>query len=141
MDERTGSIRLVEAHSAERTLVATIARDEVEQALRSDEPVDLVLDVERVAADGDGRETERVALGWEPADIERLLEQAHGEQISLTFDEAELRELLDADVDAHGMRERIAVLSVVAGLAAGTILAITALGFAARTQRTRPRPV
>ena len=118
MDERTGSIRLVEAHSAERTLVATIARDEVEQALRSDEPVDLVLDVERVAADGDGRETERVALGWEPADIERLLEQAHGEQISLTFDEAELRELLDADVDAHGMRERIAVLSVVAGLAA-----------------------
>src|SRR5437868_13771098 len=111
MDERSGTIRLVDPRtvSDERTFVATIDRDEVEKAFRSDEPVDLLLDVERVAADGSGRETERVALAWEPQDLERLLAQSGGE-ITLTFDEAELRELLEADVDAHGMRERLAVV-------------------------------
>ena len=119
MDERSGSVRLVESRPEGRALVASIARDDVENALRSSEPVDLLIDVERVAADGDGRETARVALGWEPADIERLLEQAQGEEITLTFNEAELRQLLDADVDAHGMRERLVVLTVAAGIVAG----------------------
>ena len=120
MDERSGSVRLVDSHRAgdDQVLVTTIARDEVEKALQSDEPVDLLLDVERIAPAGEGRETERIALGWEPADIERLLQQAHGDEIALTFDAAELRELLDAEVDAHGMRQRLAVVSVVAGLAA-----------------------
>jgi hypothetical protein len=118
MDERFGSVRLIDSDAAgDGTFVATIERAEVEKALRSDEPVDLLLDVERFAADGSGRETERIALGWEPEDLERLLAQSGGE-ITLTFDEAELRQLLDADVDAHGMRERLAVVTVVAGLAA-----------------------
>jgi hypothetical protein len=119
MDERFGSVRLVDSHAAgDGRFVATIERDDVEKALQSDEPVDLLLDVERVAADGSGRETERIALGWEPEDLERLLAQAGGEEITLTFDEAELRQLLESDVDAHGMRERLAVVTVVAGLAA-----------------------
>jgi hypothetical protein len=118
MDERFGSVRLIDSDTAgDGTFVATIERAKVEKALRSDEPVDLLLDVERVASDGSGRETERIALGWEPEDLERLLAQGGGE-ITLTFDEAELRQLLDADVDAHGMRERLAVVTVVAGLAA-----------------------
>jgi hypothetical protein len=117
MDERFGSVRLSDSAAAgDGTLVATLERAEVEKALQSDEPVDLLLDVERVARDGSGRETERIALGWEPEDLERLLAQDGGE-ITLTFDEAELRQLLDADVDAHGMRERLAVVTVVAGLA------------------------
>jgi hypothetical protein len=106
MDERSGSV-----------FTATLDRGDVQSALQSDEPVDLLLDVERVAADGSGRETERVAIAWEPEDLERLLAQNSGE-ITLTFDEGELRQLLDADVDAHGMRERLAVVTVVAGLAA-----------------------
>jgi hypothetical protein len=119
MDERFGSVRLVDSHAAgDGRFVATIERDDVEKALQSDEPVDLLLDVERVAADGSGRETERIALGWEPEDLERLLAQAGGGEITLTFDEAELRQLLESDVDAHGMRERLAVVTVVAGLAA-----------------------
>jgi hypothetical protein len=118
MDERFGSVRLIDSEAAGgKTFAATIERAEVEKALQSDEPVDLLLDVERVAADGSGRETERIALAWEPDDLERLLAQDGGE-ITLTFDEAELRQLLDADVDAHGMRERLAVVTVVAGLAA-----------------------
>ena len=119
MDERFGSVRLVDSHAAgDGRFVTTIERDDVEKALQSHEPVDLLLDVERVAADGSGRETERIALGWEPEDLERLLAQAGGGEITLTFDEAELRQLLESDVDAHGMRERLAVVTVVAGLAA-----------------------
>lgn len=121
MDERSGTIRLVEpARDSEgRRLVATVSRAEIERALRSDEgPVDLLLDVERVASGGDGRETQRVALGWEPQDLERLLGTAGGDEISLTFDESELERLLDEDVEAHGIRKTLAVLSVAAGMAA-----------------------
>ena len=116
MDERHGTIRLADRGESEaRGLVTTVPRAEVEQALQSDEPVDLLLDIER-AVEGGGRETERVALGWERQDLERLLE--NDGDITLTFDEAELQQLLDEDVEAHGMRERLAVLTVVAGFAA-----------------------
>lgn len=123
MDERSGTVRLVESRpDAEvRGLVATVSRDEVEGVLHTDEgPVDLLLDVQRVAADGDKPETERIALAWEPQDLERLLGTTTGDQITLTFDEEEVRRLLD-DVEAHGMREKLAVLSVVAGMAAASV--------------------
>jgi hypothetical protein len=119
MDERSGTIRLVEPtrDSEARGLAATVSRAEVEKALRSDEgPVDLLLDVER--ATSEGRETQRIALGWEPQDLERLLETTDASEISLTFDEGELQSLLDEDVEAHGMRETLAVLTVAAGMAA-----------------------
>jgi hypothetical protein len=119
MDERSGTIRLVEParDSEARGLVATISRAEVERALRSDEgPMDLLLDVERAVAGGN--ETQRIALGWEPQDLERVLKTAGGDEISLTFDEGELQRLLDEDVEAHGMRETLAVLTVAAGMAA-----------------------
>jgi hypothetical protein len=118
MDERSGTIRLVDSRDREANgLVTTISRTEVEKALHEG-PVDLLLDVERIAAEGDGRESERIALAWEPEDLERLLSTSSADQITLTFDEAEIRRLLDEDVDAHGMREKFAVLTVVAGMAA-----------------------
>jgi hypothetical protein len=117
MDERRGTIRFADPSESEaRGLVTTVPRAEVEQALQLDEPVDLLLDIER-AAEGGGRESQRVALAWERQDLERML-QNDGD-ITLTFDEAELQRLLDEDVEAHGMRERLAVLTVVAaGIAA-----------------------
>ena len=117
MDERRGTIRLADPGESEaRGLVTTVPRAEVEQALQLDEPVDLLLDIER-AAEGGGRESQRVALAWERQDLERLLE--NDGDITLSFDEAELQQLLDEDVEAHGMRERLAVLTVVAaGIAA-----------------------
>jgi hypothetical protein len=121
MNERSGAVRLVGPREERegRALVTTISRSEVEEALGNDAPVDLLLDVERVAADGTGRETERIALAWEPQDLERALAASGDDQVTLTFDEAELQRLLEEDVEAHGMRERLVVLSVVAGLAAG----------------------
>ena len=119
MDERSGTIRLVDSRDSEaRGLVTTISRSEVEKALHADEGVDLLLDVERAAAEGDGRESERIAPAWEPEDLERLLAASSADEITLTFDEAELQRLLDEDVDAHGMREKFAAITVVAGLAA-----------------------
>lgn len=121
MDEKSGTVRLVEPRPDVEApgLVATVPRHEVEEALRSDAgPVDLLLDVERVAADGDGRETQRIALAWEPQELERLLTTTSGDEVSLTFDEDEVRRLLDEDVEAHGVREKLAVISVVAGMAA-----------------------
>ena len=120
MDERSGTIRLVEPaqDSEARGLVATVSRTDVEQAMRSEGSVDLLLDVERVTSDGDGRETQRIALGWEPQDLEQLLKTTDGDEISLTFDKGELERLLDEDVEAHGMRETLAVLTVAAGMAA-----------------------
>jgi hypothetical protein len=119
MDERSGTVQLVESRPDEaRSLVATVPRGEVEEALRAPGPVDLLLDVERVAADGEGRETQRVALAWEPDELERLLATASGDDVSLTFDEDEIQRLLDEDVEAHGMRQKLAVISVAVGMAA-----------------------
>jgi hypothetical protein len=120
MDERSGTIRLVgpAQDSEARGLVATVSRTDVEQAMRSEGSVDLLLDVERVTSDDDGRETQRIALGWEPQDLEQLLKTTDGDEISLTFDKGELERLLDEDVEAHGMRETLAVLTVAAGMAA-----------------------
>jgi hypothetical protein len=120
MDERSGTIRLVgpAQDSEARGLVATVSRTDVEQAMRSEGSVDLLLDVERVTSDDDERETQRIALGWEPQDLEQLLKTTDGDEISLTFDKGELERLLDEDVEAHGMRETLAVLTVAAGMAA-----------------------
>jgi hypothetical protein len=117
MDERHGTIRLADPGESEaRGLVTTVPRAQVEEALHSEEPVDLWLDIER-SVEGEGRETQRLALAWERQDLERLLEN-DGSEITLTFDETELQRLLDEDVEAHGMRAKAAVLTVVVGIAA-----------------------
>ena len=184
MDERSGTVRLVEParDSEARGLVATVSRTDVDQAMRSEGSVDLLLDVERASSGGDGGETQRIALGWEPQDLERLLKTTDGSEISLAFEENELERLLDEDVEAHGIRKTLAVLTVAVGMAgagagsalaspasdgalpggtarpaastqatdqsswstgetagvaaAGTILALTAAGFAVRSRRS-----
>jgi hypothetical protein len=97
-------------------MVATVSRTEVEDAVRGNEPVDLLLDV-RVEQEGRA-DTQQLAVAWETADLERLLETTSGDEIQLAFDEEELRLLLDPDVEAHGLREKFAVVTAVAGLAA-----------------------
>ena len=119
MDETSGAVRLVEPRrdSEAGGLAAMVGREEVEEALRLQGPVDLLLDVERVTGDG-GRETQRVALAWKTEQLEQLLGSSQADELPITFDEAELRRLLDDDVEAHGMRDKLAVITVVAGMAA-----------------------
>ena len=115
MEERSGTLRLAErADFADDGLVATVSRSEVEEAARADDgSVDLWLDIERVV-DGDGsRDRQRLELAVDQADLERLLEGAEGDEVALAFERAELERLLDADVEAHGLREKVAVAAIV----------------------------
>jgi hypothetical protein len=107
------------------TLTVTMPRRHVEEALIENEPVDLVLDLAQRDADGDTSETTQIAVAWERDELEDLLRRSDGESISMVFDEAALRRLLDPEFEAHGMRGALAVLAV-AVAAGGAASAATA---------------
>lgn len=96
------------------TVMATIARDEVEEAARMDAPAELMLEVQ-----GEDAEARAVSVAWERADLERLLAETSGDEIAFLFRRDELEEAIaDPDVEAHGLRERMLVLTVAAATAA-----------------------
>lgn len=101
-------------------VTATVPRSEIEDALAGEGgPDDLILDVARF---GDGTEGERrrVAVEWDRADLEGLLRQTDGDRILFTFDRRSLAMALDEpDVEPHGLREKVLVLTVAAATAAG----------------------
>jgi len=115
---------------AARGPTAVLPRTEIEEVIAGGEyPARLVLDVAR----GDGQSggdvvaEARVAVEWEKAELEELLRASTGDSVTLSFDEDELERVLEgSDVDAHGLRERVAVLGIViatAGATAGGALA------------------
>ena len=95
-------------------LSTTIPRTAVEEALRLEEPPELVLDVT-------GPVGERsIAVAWKRDDLERLLREATGDSIQLTFDRAALEQAFaDDDVEAHGLKQKAAILAVAVVGAAG----------------------
>ena len=97
MGETSGTVRLVAPRqdSEARGLVTTIRRDAVEEALRQEEPVDLLLDIERVTTDG-GRETERVALAWETEELEQLPKEEVRKYIAKAFEDPEHQAQVEA---------------------------------------------
>jgi hypothetical protein len=105
-----------------RGITATIPRTEVEEALHSDMSPELFLDVARPGDD----EFHTVMVSWDRGDLERILEASSGDAVKLTFDREELAYAIGDDVEAHGLREKAAVLTVIAGIAgaaAGTAAA------------------
>lgn len=124
MQEAMTTARLIEPAASgvdtERVTV-TVPRTEVEEALRAEEPPDLMLDLARpsdsdTAADW---ETTTLTVRLDEAELQRLLERTDGGDIALGFDRDELTALLEEDVEAHGLREKAAVLTVVAATAIG----------------------
>ena len=113
---------------AGRGPTAVLPRTEIEEVIeRGDDPARLVLEIARA---GDGAEISpeaRVSVDWDRADLEELLRASGGNDVTLSFDEAELMRLLEeGDVDAHGLRERAAILGIVvatAGAASGSAFA------------------
>jgi hypothetical protein len=88
-------------------------RAEIAEAAAGTEfPATLLLDVERVEADG-GEETAqaRVAVDWDQESLEQLLASTDEPEIELWFDEHELAMAFD-DVEGHGLRQKAAVLAV-----------------------------
>jgi hypothetical protein len=95
-------------------LAVSVPRNEVERILATEEEVDLVLDVVRTNGE---REERRIFLAWDREALRHLVDQG-GERSIVAIDPDSLRKALDADVEAHGLREMGATLAI----------AVTALG-------------
>jgi hypothetical protein len=108
-----------------------IRRAAAEAALRQgDGPVELTFDVVRV-----GGATEAMSMILERPDLERTLQSADGEELALVFDPLELaRAMQGPEVEAQGLRETAAVLTVaVAAMAGSAGVASAAAGGASGT--------
>lgn len=97
-------------------VTATIPRAEVEEAAQAEEPPELVLEVQR---QGEANGASTVSVEWKRDDLERLLRNTTGDNVTLVFRRDQLEEAVSApDVEAHGLRERMLVLTVAAATAA-----------------------
>jgi hypothetical protein len=105
----------------ERSMTATIPRREIVDAVHAAEgEPELLLDVRLSGGNGEPRvETRRVAVEWERADLQAVLQQARGENVTFSIDLDSLVRALEAsDVEAHGVRETAAALTVALAVAA-----------------------
>jgi hypothetical protein len=119
MEDITARALLVPAADVGDGLTTSVSRSEIEEVLESEEaPIELVLDVTRFS-DGKADETRNVAVSWERSDLERLLGEAQGDEVTLTFDREALRQAVESDVEGHGIRETVLALAVAATAATG----------------------
>ena len=135
MEETRGTVRLVEGAPFDvstRGVTATLRRSDIEQAARSgDEPAELLLDVRR--GQGADVEAHSVAVEWSQADLDRLLREAEtAEEVTIAFDGDEMAAAItaQADVEAHGLRDKVVVLTVVAVSALSTAGVAQAMPYA-----------
>jgi hypothetical protein len=118
MDEVSARAVLVPASEVSDGVTTSIPRSEIDEVLDANEmPIELVLDVARLS-DGETSDTRTVSVSWERDQLERLLREAQGDEVILTFDREALRRAIEADVEAHGFRE-VALALAIAGTAAG----------------------
>ena len=106
-------------------VTATITRGEIEEALASDEPLDLILDVAR-PMDG-GVETTDVRVTWQRGDLESLLARMDADAVLFSFDRSGLERAVDPDFEGHGIREAL-LLTVAAASASAAVAVSTASG-------------
>jgi hypothetical protein len=119
MEEIAARASLVPAADVDQGLTTSVSRSEIEDVLASEEtPIQLVLEITRFS-DGEAGEMRSVAVSWERTDLEQLLKEAQADNVVLTFDREALRQAVESDVDAHGMREKLLVLAVAATAATG----------------------
>ena len=101
-------------------LTATLSRDEIEGALASEPPDDLILEILRSVEGQDQPERRTVNVAWDRTDLESVLSDAEAEAITFSFDPAELQRILsEPEVEGHGLREAAVVLSIAAAAAVG----------------------
>ena len=125
MEETRGTARLAKDAPFDvstRGVTATLRRSDIEQAVRSgDQPAELLLDVRR--GQGPDVVAHSVAVEWSQADLDELLREAESaEEITIAFDRDEMAAAIDSptDVEAHGLREKALVITVVAVSALST---------------------
>jgi hypothetical protein len=119
MEERSARAMLVAAADVGEGLTTVISKSEIEAALGTEgEPIQLVLDVTPFS-EGKAGEPRSVPITWERFDLERLLAQATGENVELTFDRDAVWQAMSTDVEAHAIREAVVALAVAATAATG----------------------
>jgi hypothetical protein len=101
------------------TVIATsVPRSEIEEAMETGTTSELFLDVAR-ERDGEREGEQRITVSWEPAELEKLLGSTTGDEVTFAFKADELSRMFDEpDVEAQGLRERMAILTVAATTAA-----------------------
>ncbi len=102
-----------------QTATVSVAREEIEEALASDDSPELILEVQL-------RETERRELhvAWERSDLESVLAGAGPGRIAFSFEPSELSRALEhPDFEGHGFRE--AILLTVAAASASAAVAVS----------------
>jgi hypothetical protein len=110
MDDLRTRARLVDLDRA-GTIGTVVTRAEIADAAAGTEfPATLLLELDRAEAHA------TVAVDWDQETLEQLLASAEDQEIELWFDERELAVAFD-DVEAHGIRQRAAVLAVAAAAA------------------------
>ena len=123
MEESNVTLVLQREGEPGESLPVDLLRGDIQDALNGadGEPVDLLLDIEARRIEGDTTPTHTtVALSFDIADLERLLEETDGDRVRLSIDGEKLHDaLLDPDVEAHGMREKLVVFATVAAMATG----------------------
>ncbi|HEV3479402.1 MAG TPA: hypothetical protein VG144_08125 [Gaiellaceae bacterium] len=125
MDDLAARASLVPASEVADGVTTSIPRSEIEEVLAENEmPIELVLDVSQLS-EGEPSDTRSVAVSWERSELERLLREAQGDEVVLTFDRETLRSALEDDVEAHGLRE-IALALAIGGTAAAGVAATAA---------------
>jgi hypothetical protein len=117
MEETRRTVRLADSAPfdvSDRGVTATLLRSDIEAARSGAGPAELVLDVRR--GQGADVEAHSIAIEWSPADLERLLGEGEAEEVTIAFDRDEMAAVMDAeaDVEAHGLREKALVLTAVA---------------------------
>lgn len=101
-------------------VTATVEREEIEEALSSEPPAELVLEILRNVEGRTEVERRTLNVAWNRSDLESLLAVPDASAITLSFDPAELTRALDEpDVEGHGLREAAVVLSIAAAAAVG----------------------
>ncbi|MBA3717960.1 MAG: hypothetical protein H0W87_07030 [Actinobacteria bacterium] len=96
-----------------------VSRSEIEEALEAGTTSELFLDVAR-ERDGEREAERRITVSWEPADLKTLLHSTSGDKVTFAFKPEELSQMFEEpDVEAQGLRERMAILTVAATAAAG----------------------
>lgn len=112
------SARLADRIQPERAVATTMTRGAILEAIEEDSLPELLLDVTRLGADG-SEERGRISITWSRDELEQLLEDTGSEHVRLTFDGGDLAAAF-ADVEAHGIRERAALVGVAAAAALAT---------------------
>jgi hypothetical protein len=122
MDDLPARAKLVSYEPAVAAIGTVVPRAEfAETAARGEFPATLLLDLDRVETGaGDATAHARIAVDWDRDTLDRLLASTEDEEIALWFDERELAQAFD-DVEAHGLRERAAMLAIAVTAAGASV--------------------